>query len=73
MRGGRNDPAREEAARLKDEELKKRDKKRIGDGFYRFQVREKRKEEAQDLVKAFEEDRKRVEEMRKRRGKVRLQ
>lgn len=70
-RGGRHDPAREDAVRAKEEEYKKRDEKRIGKDFYRFQVREKKKEEAKDLVKAFEEDRRRVEEMRKRRGKMR--
>ena len=70
-RGGRHDPAREDAARAKEEEYKKREEKRIGKDFYRFQVREKRKEEAKDLVKAFEDDRRKVEEMRKRRGKMR--
>lgn len=70
-RGGRHDPAREDAVRAKEEEYKKREEKRIGKDFYRFQTREKKKEEAKDLVRAFEEDRRRVEEMRKRRGKVR--
>lgn len=70
-RGGRHDPAREDAVRAKEEELKKREEKRIGKDFYRFQTRERRKEEARDLVKAFEEDRKKVEELRRRRGKVR--
>jgi ribosomal RNA-processing protein 7 len=43
----------------------------IGEDFYRFQVRDKKKSEAKDLVQQFEEDRRRVEEMRKRRGKAR--
>lgn len=70
-RGGKGDAAREEAARVKGEELAKRQKKMIGEDFYRFQVREKKKDEAKDLVRQFEEDRKRVEELRKRRGKAR--
>ncbi|KAM0719748.1 hypothetical protein Q7P37_003881 [Cladosporium fusiforme] len=70
-RGGKGDAAREEAARIKGEELAKRQKKMIGEDFYRFQVREKKKDEAKDLVKAFEEDQRRVEELRKRRGKAR--
>ena len=70
-RGGRTGPAREEEAKAKEEELKKREKNRVKDDFYRFQVREKKKEAAKDLVKGFEEDRKKVEEMRKRRGKIR--
>ena len=70
-RGGRVGPAREEEARAKEEELKKREKHRVKDDFYRFQVREKKKEAAKELVKGFEEDRKKVEEMRKRRGRIR--
>ena len=70
-KGGRAGPARDEEARDKGEELQKRERKRVGEDFYRFQTREKRKEVQRDLVKGFEEDQKRVEEMRKRRGKVR--
>lgn len=70
-RGGKGDAAREEAAKLKGEELAKRQKKMIGEDFYRFQVREKKKDEAKDLIRGFEEDRRKVEELRKRRGKAR--
>lgn len=70
-KGGRTGPAREEAARLKEEELKQREKNRVKDDFYRFQLREKKKEAAKDLVRGFEDDRRKVEEMRKRRGRVR--
>jgi len=70
-RGGRTGPAREEEAKAKEEEFKKREKSRIRDDFYRFQTREKRKEQANDLVKGFEEDRRRVEEMRQRKGRIR--
>lgn len=40
--------------------------------FYRFQSREKRKERQVDLVRRFEDDRKRLGELRRRRGKVRV-
>lgn len=70
-RGGRQGPGREEEAKAKEEELKKREKNRIKDDFYRFQTREKKKEEQKDLIRGFEEDRRRVEEMKKRRGKIR--
>ncbi|KAH9828993.1 ribosomal RNA-processing protein 7-like [Teratosphaeria destructans] len=70
-RGGRAGPARAEEAKAKEEELKRRERERVKADFYRFQVREKRKEQAQDLVKGFEEDRRRLEDMRRRRGKVR--
>lgn len=70
-RGGRNGPAREEAVKIQAEELKKREKQMIQDDFYRFQNRERKKEQAQSLVRGFEEDLRKVEEMRRRRGKVR--
>lgn len=72
-RGGRVGPARREEAervRVEMEEKERRKREERGD-FYRFQMREKRKEEAGQLVKRFEEDRKRVEGMRERRGKFR--
>lgn len=71
IHGGRRGTAREEDAKAKEEEFKKREQDRIRSDFYRFQTREKKKEAAKDLVKGFEEDTKRLEEMRKRRGKVR--
>ena len=37
--------------------------------FYRFQAREKRKERENDLVHRFEEDRKRLSELKRRRGR----
>ncbi|KAF2720468.1 hypothetical protein K431DRAFT_226502 [Polychaeton citri CBS 116435] len=70
-RGGRNGPAREEETRAREEELKRRERNRVKDDFYRFQTRERKKEEAKDLVREFEEDRRKVEELRRRRGKVR--
>lgn len=38
--------------------------------FYRFQMRERRKEQQGELMRKFEEDKRRVQEMRKRRGRI---
>lgn len=78
VRGGRNGPARPQRQEDGDEDdgtaAKKKKKQHKGDveeGFYRFQVRERKKREHGELAKKFEEDARRVEEMRRRRGKVR--
>lgn len=52
-------------------ERQKRKNEGLGD-FYRFQAREKRKERENDLVHRFEEDRKRLGELKRRRGKIRV-
>ena len=64
-RGGRSGPAREEAVRAQEEELKKRDKSRVKADFYRWQVKEQRKEAQVDLVKQMRDDERRLVEMRK--------
>ncbi len=73
-RGGRTGPARKEDAEEKKREMEEKEKRKreeMGD-FYRFQMRERRKAEQGELVKQFEEDRRRVESMKKeRRGKFR--
>ena len=52
-----------------DAEKEEAKRKSMGD-FYRFQGRERRKEEQGELIKRFEEDRKRVEGMKNsRRGR----
>ncbi|KAF4301789.1 hypothetical protein GTA08_BOTSDO09604 [Botryosphaeria dothidea] len=68
-RGGRAGPARLEEAQAAAEKLKERQKP--PEDFYRFQTREKKKENAERLKREFQEDRKRVERMRARRGKIR--
>ncbi|KAH7065597.1 ribosomal RNA-processing protein 7-domain-containing protein [Macrophomina phaseolina] len=68
-RGGRAGPARLEEAQATAEKLKERQKP--PENFYRFQTREKKKENAERLKREFQEDRKRVERMRARRGKIR--
>jgi hypothetical protein len=42
------------------------------DDFYRFQMRERRKEEQGEFLRKFEEDKRRVDEMKKRRGRLRV-
>jgi len=73
-RGGRVGPARLDEANeaLEKERKRTRMREEATESFYRFQLREKNKERAGELVRAFAEDRKRVEEMRKaRRGTFR--
>ncbi|KAJ9164656.1 Ribosomal RNA-processing protein 7 [Coniochaeta hoffmannii] len=71
--GGRTAPAkREEAEEARRKMVEKAEKKREElSNFYRFQLRERKKEEQAELVKKFEEDRRRVEAMREKRGKFR--
>ncbi|CZR53325.1 related to RRP7 Protein involved in pre-rRNA processing and ribosome assembly [Phialocephala subalpina] len=64
-RGGRVGPARAEEVERKrvemeDKEKRKREEMERG-GFYRFQTRERRKEEQGEMIRRFEEDRRRVE------------
>jgi ribosomal RNA-processing protein 7 len=74
-RGGRTGPARSEEAEQKRKEMEEREKKKReelqGAGFYRFQVREQRKAEQGELVRRFEEDRKKVGAMKEKRGRFR--
>jgi len=69
-RGGRTNPARQEAAQ--EQADKQKEKQKALEDFYRFQSREKRKEKAVELVKKFEEDKERVRKMKERRGKFRV-
>lgn len=69
-KGGRAGPAKLEEAQAAAEKLKERQKP--PKDFYRFQTREKKKEDAERLKREFQEDRKRVERMRARRGKIRV-
>ena len=59
---------RDEAKQLSE---KRKEKKKGLEDFYRFQMREKRKDEQGQLIKQFEEDRKKIEEMKRRRGRLR--
>lgn len=65
-----NNAAREEE--LKRLLEKQKEKQKGLEDFYRFQMREKRKERQTELLKKFEEDKRRVQEMKARRGKVKV-
>ncbi|PGG98178.1 hypothetical protein AJ79_08948 [Helicocarpus griseus UAMH5409] len=67
--GGKDSVAREEEMRELVERQKEKNKGL--EDFYRFQMRERRKGRQTELVRKFEEDKRRVEEMRRRRGRVR--
>ncbi|KUJ18046.1 uncharacterized protein LY89DRAFT_35984 [Mollisia scopiformis] len=73
MRGGRTGPARAEEVERKRAEMEERERKKRGEmgDFYRFQMRERRKEVQGEMVRRFEEDRRRVEGMRRERGRFR--
>ena len=68
-KGSRGGAARVEEVKQLAE--KQKEKNKPLENFYRFQTREKRKEKQGELIRKFEEDRKKVEEMRKRRGRIR--
>lgn len=51
---------------------KQKEKNKPLENFYRFQMREKRKEQQAEMIKRFEEDKRRVEELKRRRGKIRV-
>lgn len=70
-RGSRAAPAsRNEAEEAKRKMVEKQTKKKDEmQNFYRFQLRQKRKEEQAALLKRFDEDRKKVDAMREKRGK----
>ena len=65
-KGGRTAPARQEVAQ---ELAKKQKEKRKGlDNFYRFQMRERQKARAGELMRKFEQDKEKVKKMREQRG-----
>ncbi|KAH6844978.1 ribosomal RNA-processing protein 7-domain-containing protein [Chaetomium sp. MPI-CAGE-AT-0009] len=70
-RGGRSAPAgRNEAEEAKRKMLERAEKKKEElTNFYRFQLRERKKEEQAELLKKFDDDRKKLEAMRVKRGK----
>ncbi|KAJ2988797.1 hypothetical protein NUW58_g3789 [Xylaria curta] len=72
-RGSRSAPARrDEAEEAKQRMLEKQQKKKDEtQDFYRFQLRERRKAEQMELLKKFDEDRKKVQAMKEKRGKFR--
>lgn len=67
-KGARGGVVRKEDAKELGEKQKQKDKGI--ENFYRFQMRERRKEQQGELMRKFDEDKRRVEEMRKRRGRI---
>ncbi|KAI9682169.1 MAG: Ribosomal RNA-processing protein 7 [Caeruleum heppii] len=65
-RGGRTGPARQEEAQAAAD--KQKQKEGLKD-FYRFQMREERKKKHGELLKRFEQDRRKVDEMKRKRGR----
>ncbi|KAF4464252.1 RRP7 involved in pre-rRNA processing and ribosome assembly [Fusarium albosuccineum] len=72
-RGGRAAPASRNEAEEAKRRMVERDTKKKSEtkDFYRFQMRERRKAEQMALLKRFQEDRKKVNAMREKRGKFR--
>ncbi|KIX08179.1 uncharacterized protein Z518_02835 [Rhinocladiella mackenziei CBS 650.93] len=66
-RGSKGGARMDEAKELAE---KQKGKNKGVEDFYRFQMREKRKEQQTEMLKKFEEDKRKVEEMRQRRGKL---
>ncbi|KAH8692407.1 ribosomal RNA-processing protein 7-domain-containing protein [Talaromyces proteolyticus] len=62
------DIAREEEVRELVEKQKRREEG-LGD-FYRFQMREKRKERQNELLRRFDEDKRKIAELKRRKGRI---
>ena len=69
-RGGRRDPAGRAAAEEAKRKMLAKEEKKKSElvNFYRFQMREKKKEEQAELLRKFAEDRRKVSAMREKRG-----
>lgn len=63
-RGSKGGFRKEEAEELV---AKQKEQGKGYENFYRFQMREKRKEQQEQMLRNFEEDKRKVEEMRRRR------
>lgn len=70
-RGGRAAPASRNEAEEARRKMVEREKKKTSEtrDFYRFQLRERRKAEQTQLLRRFDEDRRKVNAMREKRGK----
>ncbi|KAF8477533.1 ribosomal RNA-processing protein 7-domain-containing protein [Kalaharituber pfeilii] len=67
IRGGRTAPAKQEEAQALLERKKKEEERSKNIGFYRFQTREGKREQARRLLEKFEVDKRRVEERKRMR------
>ncbi|KAF3057950.1 Ribosomal RNA-processing protein 7 [Daldinia childiae] len=72
-RGGRVAPARRDEAEEAKQKMIEREQKKKDEmtNFYRFQMREKRKAEQTDMLQRFEEDKRKVQAMKEKRGRFR--
>ncbi|KAH6899704.1 ribosomal RNA-processing protein 7-domain-containing protein [Thelonectria olida] len=72
-RGGRSAPAGHNEAEEAKRKMVEKDQKKKSEmkDFYRFQLRERRKAEQAALLRSFEEDKRKVNAMREKRGKFR--
>jgi ribosomal RNA-processing protein 7 len=71
-KGARGGVVRKEDAKQLGEKQREKDRnkhKEMGN-FYRFQMREMRKEQQGELIRKFDADKRRLDEMRKRKGKI---
>lgn len=60
------------AEEIKELAEKHKEKNKGLEDFYRFQMREKRKEQHNEMLKKFEDDKRKVAEMRNRRGTLKV-
>jgi len=60
------------AEEIKELAEKHKEKNKGLEDFYRFQMREKRKEQHHEMLKKFEDDKRKVDEMRSRRGTLKV-
>lgn len=67
----RNKPVSADAAQAAAARAEEKGKGKAGPEFYRFQVRERRKERDRELKREFEDDVRRIREMKERKGKIR--
>ncbi|KUI58429.1 Ribosomal RNA-processing protein 7 [Cytospora mali] len=74
-RGSRAAPARRDEAEEARRKMLEREQKKKDEltNFYRFQLRERKKAEQAELIKKFDEDRRKVQAMRQKRGNFRPQ
>ncbi|KAG6358786.1 hypothetical protein INS49_012305 [Diaporthe citri] len=72
-RGGRAAPARRDEAEEARKKMLDREQKKKEEltNFYRFQLRERKKAEQAELIKKFDEDKRKVQALRQKRGKFR--
>ncbi|KAL8805760.1 MAG: hypothetical protein Q9182_001793 [Xanthomendoza sp. 2 TL-2023] len=69
-KGGRIAPARQDIAQ--DLAVKQKEKQNGFGDFYRFQMRDRKKAKAAELMRKFEDDKEKIQQMKERRGMFRV-